>query len=240
MAIQGTYHDYPAGDRTAQAYVAHDDATTTRRPAVLVAHQWAGQSDFERAKAEDLARLGYVGIAIDVYGKGVRGDLQGDNSRLMQPLLENRAQLRQRLLDGVALAREHPRVDPERIAAIGYCLGGLCALDIARAGAPGVQGVVSFHGMFAPPRLGSQAPITAKVLILHGYDDPLAPPDDVLNVARELTDAGADWQIHAYGHTLHAFTAEGLNAPERGVQYSAVADRRSWQAMQNFLAEVLG
>ena len=239
MAISGEYHDYPASDVTAEAYVAHDDASATRRPAVLVAHQWAGQSEFERSKAEDLARLGYVGIALDAYGKGVRGEPQGDNTRLMQPLLEDRAVLRQRLLGAVTVAREHPLVDPERIAAIGFCLGGLCVLDIARAGAPGLRGVVSFHGIFAPPRLGPQAPIAAKVLILHGYDDPLAPPDDVLAIARELTDAGADWQIHAYGHTLHAFTAEGLNVPERGLRYSATADRRSWQAMQNFLTEVL-
>jgi dienelactone hydrolase len=239
MAIRGERSEYSMGDGTAEAYVAYDDAIEGRRPAVLIAHQWAGQSDFERGKAEALARLGYVGVAIDLYGKAVFGDLGGDNTHLMQPLLEDRGLLRRRLLAAVDRTREGRRVDPERIAVIGYCLGGLCALDVARANAPGVRGVVSFHGLFAPPNLGPQGPIAAKVLILHGYDDPMAPPEDVLAVARELTEAMADWQLHAYGHTLHAFTAEGVNAPERGVQYNVAADRRSWQAMENFLAEVL-
>ena len=239
MAIRGERIDYSMGDGTAEAYVAYDDAAQSRRPAVLIAHQWAGQSDFERGKAEALARLGYVGVAIDLYGKGVFGDLGGNNTHLMQPLLEDRGLLRRRLLAAVDRTRQGRHGDPERIAVIGYCLGGLCALDVARANAPGVRGVVSFHGLFAPPNLEPRGPIAAKVLILHGYDDPMAPPEDVLAVARELTEAQADWQLHAYGHTLHAFTAEGVNAPERGVQYHSAADRRSWQAMENFLAEVL-
>jgi dienelactone hydrolase len=102
-----------------------------------------------------------------------------------------------------------------------------------------VKGVVSIHGIFHPPKLGEQAPITAKVLILHGYDDPMAPPDHVLAVARELTEAGADWQLHAYGGTMHAFTAVGANMPERGIVYNAAAARRSWVAMKNFLEEAL-
>jgi dienelactone hydrolase len=130
-------------------------------------------------------------------------------------------------------------VAPDRIGAIGYCFGGLCVLDLARSAAPGVKGVVSFHGVFHPPNLGEQAPITAKVLILHGYDDPLATPEHVLAIAREFTEAKADWQLHAYGHTTHAFTASGVNLPERGLVYNATADRRSWIAMKNFFEEVL-
>lgn len=146
--------DYTDGQLTFEAYVAHDGAGGGRRPCVLIAHQWAGQSDYERGKADELAGMGCVGIAVDVYGKGVRGGLMDDNSALMAPLLADRALLRRRLLAAVAAARAHPLVDADRVAAIGYCFGGLCALDMARAGAPGLRGVVSFHGVLSPPDLG--------------------------------------------------------------------------------------
>lgn len=233
------YLDYTDGDLTCEAYVAYDGAEPAKRPCVLVAHTWGGQSEHEREKANQLAQLGYVGFALDVYGKGVRGDPLGDNDRLMQPFLKDRAMLRRRLVAAVEAARRHPMVDPERIAVIGYCFGGLCALDLARAVAPGVRGVVAFHAIFYPPKIGEQAPITAKVLILHGYDDPYAPPEHMVGIARELTEAKADWQLHAYGQTKHAFTAPEANLPERGLVYNAAAERRSWLAMKNFLEEVL-
>jgi dienelactone hydrolase len=233
------YFDYTDGEITCEAYVAYDESRTSKRPCVLISHQWSGQSDMERKKAEELARLGYVGFAIDIYGKGVRGGLLEDNSSLMQPFLDDRAGLRRRILAALATAQKHPMVDPDRIGAIGYCFGGLCALDLARSAAPGVKGVVSFHGVLHPPNIGEQAPITAKVLILHGYDDPLAPPEAVLAIARELTVAKADWQLHAYGHTTHAFTAQGVDLPERGLKYNPAADRRSWTAMKNFFEEAL-
>lgn len=232
--------DYPAGDVVGEAYVARP-AHDRPRPCVLVAHTWAGISDSERAVADRLAAAGYVGLAIDVYGKGVRGDPRGgDNGHLMNPLLGNRARLRDRLLGAVVAARAMDGVDADRIAVIGYCFGGLCALDLARAGAPGLRGAVSIHGVYAPPALGPQARIEAGVLVLHGWEDPLAPPANVLALAAELTAAGADWQLHAYGHAAHAFTNPRANMPERGLAYHAAADRRSWGATMAFLGEVLG
>ena len=207
-------------------------------PAVLVAHNWAGQSQADNDVARRLAALGYVGVAIDVYGKGNRGDLQGDNSALMNPWMADRAALRDRLLAAVAAAAGHPMIDENNIAFIGYCFGGLCALDVARSASPDVKAVASFHGVYAPPAIGPQAPIAAKVLVLHGWDDPLTPPAATVALAEELSAAGADWQIHAYGGTMHAFTNVGANNPAGGVQYNAAADRRSWQALTNFLAEV--
>ncbi|MGQ9367337.1 dienelactone hydrolase family protein [Azospirillum sp. ST 5-10] len=236
--MAGQTLDYSDGDVTCEAYVAHEAAAGERRPCVLIAHQWAGPCDHERATADALARLGYVGFVADVFGKGVRGDPGGDNSALIGPYVADRALLRRRLLAAVAAAKAHPAVDPDRIAAIGYCFGGMCALDLARSATPDVKGAASFHGLFSAPGLGAQAPITAKVLILHGWDDPMAPPADVLAVAKELTDAGADWQLHAYGHAMHAFTAKGVDKPERGLRYDAAADRRSWAAMTAFLEEV--
>ncbi len=237
--IQTAYVDYSDGDTTFEAYVAHP-AAGGKHPCVLVAHDWSGLNQGTRARTEQVAALGYTAFAMDVYGKGVRGDEMGDNSALMGPLLADRALLKKRLLAGLEAAKAHEAVDASRIGAMGYCFGGLCVLDIARAAAPGVKGVVSFHGIFMPPDIGPQGKISAKVLILHGWDDPMAPPDAVVGVAKEMTEAGADWQLHAYGHAMHAFTAVGADAPERGIRYDANADRRSWTAMRNFFEEVLG
>jgi dienelactone hydrolase len=231
--------DYTEGDTVFEAYVAHAPDTGTPRPCVLVAHEWSGLNASMRATAERVARLGYVAFALDVYGKGIRGSETGDNSHLMGPLLADRALLRRRLLAGLAAARRHPAVDASRIAAIGYCFGGLGVLDLARAAPPDLRGVVSIHGVFQPPNLGTQAPITTRVLVLHGWADPLAPPADGVALARELTEAGAPWELHAYGHAQHAFTFVGANMPERGIVHHPEADRRSWAAMRTFLEEVL-
>ena len=206
-------------------------------PAVLIAHNWAGQTDADNGIADRLAAMGYAGIAVDVYGKGVRGDLQGDNSALMGVWTADRAALRRRLLAAVTAAAADPRVDAHRIVFIGYCFGGLCALDMARSGDGRVKGAVSFHGVYAPAGLPAE-PITAKVLVLHGWDDPMTPPDATVALGHELTAAGADWQIHAYGNTMHAFTFPQADNPAGGIQYNPSADRRSWQALTNFLTEI--
>ncbi len=207
-------------------------------PAVLIAHAWGGRHPFEEERARALAELGYVGIAIDLYGKGNRGNSQEENAALMQPLLDDRELLQARLQAALAAARLQPEVDGERVAAIGYCFGGLCVLDLARSGTD-VQGVASFHGLFnAPENAGPPSRITAKVLVLHGYDDPMAPPQAMVELASELTEAGADWQIHAYGHTLHSFSKPGADDPSMGIAYNADAERRSWASLQAFLMEL--
>ncbi|WP_257459357.1 dienelactone hydrolase family protein [Archangium lipolyticum] len=231
--------DYTEGDSVFEAYVARPSDTGAPRPCVLVAHEWSGLNGAMRAMAEKVARLGYVAFALDVYGKGIRGSETGDNSHLMDPLMADRALLRRRLLAGLAAARRHPSVDTRRIAAIGYCFGGLSVLDLARAAPPDLRGVVSIHGVLQPPNLGAQAPITTRVLVLHGWSDPLAPPADVVELARDLTGAGAPWELHAYGHAQHAFTFAGANMPERGIVHHPEADRRSWIALRTFLEEVL-
>ena len=235
--MPGICVDYADGDAMCEAYIASPDGGGPN-PAVLVAHQWSGQSDHERTTADRLAALGYVGIAIDVYGKGTRGDPHNDNSALMGPWLADRAALRRRLLAAVAFAGGHEAVDAGRIAVVGYCFGGLCALDVARSGTPDVRGAISIHGIFPPPNIGPQVDIATKVLILHGWEDPMANPADVEMVASELTAAKADWQLHAYGHAMHAFTGKDVDAPERGMQYDATADRRSWLATTGFLSEI--
>jgi dienelactone hydrolase len=230
-----TYND---GDAVCEGYLALP-ASPGPHPAVLIGHNWAGQTEADNQAADRLAAAGYAGIAIDVYGKGRRGEPLADNSALMNPWMADRAALRQRLLAAVDAAAAHPMVDAERLAMMGYCFGGLCALDVARSADPRVRAAISFHGVYAPPNIGPQAPITASVLVLHGWEDPLTPPDATVALARELTAAGADWQIHAYGHAYHAFTARAAANKAGGVHYDEKADRRSWQALMNFLGETL-
>jgi dienelactone hydrolase len=232
-----TIFAYRDGETDCEGFVARPKGPGPH-PAVLVAHNWAGQSQADNAIAVRLAEIGYIGIAIDVYGKGRRGDMQADNSGLMGPWMADRGALRKRLLAAVTAAAADPMVDADRIAFIGYCFGGLCALDVARSASPLVKAVASFHGVYTPPNLGTQPPVSAKVLVLHGWDDPMTPPDATVALAHELNAADADWQLHAYGKTMHSFTNPGANNPAGGVQYNAAADRRSWQALTNFLTEV--
>lgn len=234
-----TSFTYTDGDTICEGHIAIP-AGDGPFPAVLVAHNWAGQDAHESAAADRLAAQGFVGIAIDVYGQGVRGDAFGDNSALMNPWMADRPALLRRLLAAVDAAASHPAVQPDQLAIMGYCFGGLCALDVARSADPRVLAAISFHGAYAPLPAGNQAPITAKVLVLHGWTDPVCPPDATVALAHELDAAGADWQIHAYGQTGHAFTAPGLNNRAGGMFYQPDADRRSWQAMTNLLAEVFG
>ncbi len=228
--------EYRDGDIPLEAYMAWGE-TSGPRPVVLIVHAYGGRGEYECSRADLLARMGYVGVAVDVYGKGVRAQEPEDCKRLMQPFLEDRGRLLRRLELGLEAARAQPECDPGRVAAIGYCFGGLCVLDMARAGLD-LSGVASFHGLFDPPPDRASNDIRAKVLVLHGWDDAMAPPDSVLALASELTASKADWQIHAYGGTYHAFTNPHANDIERSVKYDAVADRRSWETLENYLAEL--
>lgn len=221
-----------------EGMLAYDDAAKSRRPGVLISHAWAGRSGFECEKARALAKLGYAGFALDLYGKGVLGKGPDENMKLMQPFMQDRGKLQDRLKSALSAFQSQPEVDKSRIVAMGFCFGGLCALDMARSGAD-VRGVVSMHGLFTPPGNTKGKKIKAKVLALHGNDDPMVPVAQVEDFEKELTEAGADWQIHVYGNTMHAFTNPEANEPARGTVYNAAADRRSWKALINFLEEVL-
>lgn len=239
MAIQTRLIEYRDGELVLEGFMAWDPAHSEPRPAVAIAHTWAGRTPFEEGKAVELAEQGYVAFAIDMYGKGVRGSSPEENTALMTPLMQGRAVLQGRINKAVSVLRQQAEVDPKRVAASGYCFGGLCVLDLARSGSD-VCGVASFHGLFGAPGNTAGTPISAKVLCLHGYDDPMAQPQSMLDLASELSAAGADWQVHAYGNTVHAFTNPEANNPEMGAAYSAPADHRSRQALFNFLEECFG
>ena len=237
MSIQSKTIDYQDSGVDLQGYFAWDDAIDQPRPGVMVSHAWRGRTEFENGKAEELAKLGYVGFALDLYGKGVQGTTIEENSALMQPFLDDREMLQNRLLESLDVLRHQGEVDTTRLGAMGFCFGGLCVLDLARTGAD-VSGVVSFHGLFGSPGNTAENKIKAKVLVLHGWDDPMATPDQVVALAEELTAMGADWQIHGYGNTMHAFTNPDAADPDFGTVYQPEADRRSWNAMQDFLSEI--
>lgn len=187
--------DYSDGDTKLEAYVAFE-AAEMQKPLVLIAHDWTGRREFACQAAERIAAMGYVGLALDMYGKGVfgaDGDTDG-NAALMGPFAADRSLLRQRIRAALVAGRNIPQVDPTRVAAIGYCFGGMCVLELARDGAD-VQGVVSVHGIFSPGDVDN-ASITAKVLCLHGHDDPMVPPEQVVAFEQEMTEADVDWQMH--------------------------------------------
>ncbi|SOB86680.1 Dienelactone hydrolase [Sphingomonas guangdongensis] len=229
-------YDGPGGPF--EGVVAWDDAVAGQRPGVMIVPNVLGQKEADNRTAERLAALGYVAFAVDLYGQGKRTTRESpDPAVYMNALNADRALLRDRLHAALAALHGLPEVHPDRTAAIGYCFGGKAVLDLARAGAA-VCGVVSFHGIYDPPPY-EVSRIGAKLLVCHGWDDPLSPPDSLVALGHELTRAGADWQVHAYGHTGHAFTDASVAAGGRaGFGYQPDSDRRSWAAAVGFLAEV--
>lgn len=228
--------DYQDGSTQLEGFLAIDNKFKGKRPAVLVAHDWSGKNEFACKKAEKLAELGYVGFALDMFGKGVNGTTKEEKSALIQPFMQDRNLLQQRLEAALTTVKKMDDVDTSKIAAIGFCFGGLCVLDLARSGAD-VKGVVSFHGLLLSRSQPSEK-INAKILALHGYDDPMAKPEQVIEFANEMTEAKANWEINMYGNTMHAFTNPDANDPNFGTVYNKQAEARSWLAMKEFFAEI--
>jgi dienelactone hydrolase len=238
MTSTATRLEYDAGDtRCIGEYYTPPD-TVGPVPIVLVCHAWDGLNDEVRDKCRKLSEAGYIAFAIDVHGGG---KVITDFEQLMPtltPYLENRALLLERMEGAYRAAQTIPGGDTSRIAAMGYCFGGMAVLDLARSGAD-VKGVVSFHGSLDGHTLASPKTLDTKLLILHGDDDPLVSPQSVLDFKAEMNAKQVDWQLHAYSHTVHAFTRPAANNPGFGTVYNATADRRSWQSMLNFFDEVL-
>lgn len=231
--------EYRDGGTLLEGYCAYDDTQSTKRPAILIAHDWTGRNTFAERTAEKLAELGYVGFALDMYGKGKLGKTTEEKAAMMAPLMQNRMMLRSRIEAALETVKQLSVTDSSRIGAIGFCFGGLCALDLARSGAD-VSGVVSFHGLLNPLENIPAQKIQAKILALHGHDDPMVTPDQVVAFEGEMTKARADWQFHTFGNTLHAFANPEANDPGFGTVYNEAADKRSWILMKNFFHEIFG
>lgn len=234
--------EYKDGGTVLEGYLARPQGDEKPgRPAVIVVHEWYGLNDYAKRRADEIARLGYVALAADIYGKGVRAKDNEEAARLAgQYRGGDRGNLRARMRAALDFLRRQPGVDGKRIAAIGYCFGGSAVLELARDGAD-VAGVVSFHGGLSTPRPAQAGTLKAKVLALHGADDPFVPADEVAAFQEEMRKAGADWQFVAYGGAVHSFTNPAAgNDPAKGAAYQETADRRSWEAMSVFLEELFG
>ena len=235
--------DYEHDGQALRGELAWDDAWTEPRPCVVVVHDaMKSTQGFEEERAVTLAGMGYAGFALDVYGAEVNGTDEEDAYRLMSPFQADRLHLQARLRAGLHAARALPEVDGNRLAAIGYCFGGLCVLDLARMNAD-LAGVASFHGLLTPPGIAPESdalsgPIEPRVLVLHGWDDPYVPPEAIPAFAAEMNARDADWQLVAYGRTVHAFTNARYHEPGGAALFSTSASRRSWQVLADFLEEL--
>jgi dienelactone hydrolase len=239
-ALKTQVVEYKQGNTVLEGYLAYDDAVTTRRPGVMVVHEWTGVGDYVKKRTEQLAQMGYVAFAADIYGKGIRPTNPKEAGAQAGIYRSNRQLMRDRAQAGLAVLQNHPRVEANRIAAIGYCFGGGVVLELARSGAP-VAGVVSFHGNLDTPNPADAKNIKGKVLVLHGAIDPLVPPSQVAAFEKEMNEANVDWQLISYGGAVHSFTIPGVgNDKSKGVAYDAVADRRSFAAMKQFFDEIFG
>jgi len=246
MALAGTAEaqivtktvEYRQGNTVLEGYVAYDDAVAGKRPGVMVIHEWTGLGNYVRKRAVQLAHLGYVAFAADIYGKGVRPKTPEDAGREAGKFLADRKLLKLRALAGLKELLKQPQVDPTKIAAIGYCFGGTTVLELARSGAD-LRGVVSFHGRLSAANSVDEKKIRAKVLVLHGADDPHVPSQQVAAFQEEMRHGGVDWQMVSYGGAVHSFTNpdSGLD-PSKGAAYNEKADRRSWEAMKSFFTEI--
>jgi dienelactone hydrolase len=231
--------EYRHGDVVLEGYLAYDAALSGKRPGVLVVHEWMGHNPYVRKRAEQLAGLGYVAFALDMYGKGVRAKDAKEAAALAGKYKGDRPLMRARAGAGLDVLRKQARVDPSRLAVIGYCFGGTAALELARGGADLVS-AVTFHGGLDTPTPGDARNIKGKVLALHGGDDPFVPMKQVEEFQEEMRKGGVDWQFVSFGGAVHSFTnPEAGSDNSKGVAYNERADRRSWEAMKTFFAETL-
>lgn len=229
--------EYKQGDVVLQGYHAYDDSISGKRPGVLIVHQWKGLGDYEKKRAEMLAKLGYNVLAADIYGKGVRAENPKDAGALAGKYKSDRALMRERVKAGLEALRKDERTDTKKTAAIGYCFGGTTVLELARSGAD-VNGVVSFHGGLSSPTPEDAKNIKGKVLVLHGADDPHVNPE-VPGFQDEMRQAKVDWEFVAYGNAVHSFTDWNAgNDNSKGAAYNEKADKRSWEDMKQFFAEL--
>ena len=210
--------------------------TSQSVPLVLVAHTWKGRSEFEDNKAVALNNLGYAALSIDIFGGGINGNSVEENQALIEPFVKDRQLFRKRLISAVEFGKTIEGIDASKIALIGFCFGGLAAIELARSGYE-LSGCVSFHGLLNQSDEPFQK-VNTKLLVLHGDRDPMVSADQILALQDEMTESEADWQFISYGNTYHAFTNPAANDIEMGTVYNHDSDIRSWTAMSNFLEEV--
>lgn len=233
--------DYKVGGEGFRGFLAYDDSISGKQPGVLVVPEWWGLNDYAKGRAEQLAKLGYVAFVMDPYGDGKVTTDPKEAGKLAGALRGgDRKELRERANASLNLLKKNEHVDPEKIAAIGYCFGGTTVLELARSGAD-LAGMVSFHGSLGTPHPEDAKNIKGKVLVCHGADDTFESPEEIAGFQQEMRDAKVDWQMNIYSGAVHAFTNPDADKfGIKGIAYNANADHRSWQAMKDFFVEIFG
>lgn len=239
--IKSQIVEYTVDGESFTGYLAYDDQLQGKRPGILVVHEWWGHNDYVRHRADMLAELGYTAFALDMYGTGKVAQHPEDAKRFMQAVMDNMAAAEKRFDAGYNILRNHPSVETEQIAAIGYCFGGSTVLHMAREGVD-LDGVVSFHGILATETPAQNGEVKAKLLVLTGADDPMVPSFQVDAFREEMTEANVSFKLYSYPGVTHAFTnpaadelGKRFNMP---LAYDPGADADSWQKMQKFLSEI--
>jgi len=236
--VQSKAVPYTIGQSSYEGFLAWDDSIEGKRPGILVVHEWWGLNEYARSRAEQLAALGYVALAVDMYGKGKVTTHPEKASEWAKLTTSNVDEWLRRAQEGLKFLRADPKVDPTRLAAIGYCFGGATVMQLVYGGAP-VKGVVSFHGSLPLPQSSQSIHHSAKVLIAHGDADPFLTSDHIEQFKTALDTAGIDWQMVLYSGAQHSFTNPGADQYGlKGAKYHKKADQRSWIHMKQFFDEL--
>jgi dienelactone hydrolase len=240
-AVQTKMVTYKSGDTQLKGFLAWDDAAEGKRPGVLVVHEFWGLNDYARKRAEQLAKLGYVAFACDMYGDGKSTEHPAEARKMMQTVRENQDEWRARALAGLDVLKKDKHVDPDKLAAIGYCFGGSTSQLLAYTGTPGLKAIVSFHGAMVVPTPEQAKAVKAKMLICHGADDKFIPEKAIKDFRAALDDAKVNYEFISYPGAVHSFTVPGAgNDPSKGMAYNKEADQQSWASMQKLFKQVFG
>jgi dienelactone hydrolase len=239
--ISGKTVEYSAQGVVMKGYLAYDENIKGRRPGVLVVHEWWGLNEYARKRARMVAELGYTALAVDMYGDGKQAMHPDDAKKFSSELMKNFDDAKARFTAAMEFLKQQPSVDPTRIAAIGYCMGGGVVLNMARQGVD-LKGVASFHGSLSAVKPAQPGTVKAKLLVLHGGDDKFIPPEQIEAFKQEMKSAGVDFQFISYPGAVHSFT--NPDADELGkkynmpIAYNADADRKSWGELKGFLKKI--
>lgn len=240
-AVQGKEVTYTAGGTVMKGYIAYDDAIKGRRPGVLVVHEWWGHDGYARKRAMMLAEMGYIALALDMYGDGKQAHHPDEAAKFSGELAKNLPLAKARFESAMKLLRQQKNVDAGNIAALGYCFGGSVALQMARLG-ENLKGVASFHGGLATETPAQPGKVSARIISFTGMDDPMIPAEQVAAFRQEMDNAGVNYKAVTFAGVKHSFT--NPDADEYGrrfnlpLAYDAAADKASWDETKSFLADV--
>lgn len=236
-------HAYQAGSTACKGYFAYPTAVE-KPPIVVIASTWEGMNKFAIDQAHELVSMGYGAFVADIFGGGKAASSQEEAASLTLPLFINRALLRERIIAAFQEAKKMEECNGSKIAAIGFCFGGLTVIELMKSGAA-LDGVVSFHGVLGPDLMGHKATlaktadqINTSFLLFHGYKDPLTPMSDVLNLQKELNEKNVDWQTHIYGTAAHSFTNPEANDQSSGMYFDKPSCQRSMKSLHTYLKEI--